>query len=116
MSCRSCLPARSTAGRSPVREQSSLSIGRGLTPFAALERSPLFEGVERPDVMSAALLMRPRSFATGDELLRAGEPGASLHVIVDGLVHAESEKMRRGDVVGAESLLGDEPHPVTVGA
>ena len=99
-----------------MREHSSMSIAGGLNPFAALERSPLFAGLDRADVMSASMLMRPRSFEAGQVLFRAGEEGDAMHVVVDGLVHvvgAESRRSRRGDIVGAGSLLTGEPRAST---
>jgi len=108
-----------------LRDMSSMSIGRGVAPFAALQRAPLFEGLAHDELTSVAMLMRPRSFAAGDELCRAGEPADGLAVIVNGLAHAveaASEqagrhviaKQRRGDAVGVASLVGGDPHPATV--
>jgi NTE family protein len=106
------------------RQLSSMSMGRGVSPFAALERATLFEGLDRAEITSIALKMRPRSFAGEEELCRAGEEGDRLFVIVDGLVQvlagdgtAEPRvvaKQRRGDVVGGMALVTGEPHPVTV--
>ena len=108
-----------------AREMSSMSIGRGVAPFAALERAALFEGLDHDELTGVAMLMRPRSFVPGEELCRAGETGDHLAVIVNGLTHVvdpgagASErhliaKQRRGDVVGAMSLVSGEPHSATV--
>ena len=109
-----------------LREMSSMSIGRGIAPFAALQRAALFDGLSHDDLTSVAMLMRPVSFAAGEELCRAGEEGKCLFVIVNGLVHVVAAdasedpgrrmiaKQRRGDVVGAMSLAAGEPHSATV--
>jgi NTE family protein len=108
-----------------TREQSSASFGRGVSPFAALQRSELFEGVSHADLTGAALLMEPRRFETGEVLCREGDVGERLLVIVDGLgvVLAPDTgtpggrvlaKQRRGDVVGAMSLITGDPHTATV--
>jgi predicted acylesterase/phospholipase RssA/CRP-like cAMP-binding protein len=108
-----------------MRELSSMSMGRGVAPFAALERTTLFDGLGHGELTGVAMLMRPRTFAPGEELCRAGEVGESLLVIVNGLVHVvaatgESRetrviaKRRRGDVVGATSLVAGEPNFATV--
>jgi NTE family protein len=104
---------------------SSASMARGVSPFAALERCTLFEGIERSELPGIALQMRPRSFEPGAELCRAGGPGEEMFVIVDGIVQVFSEgspgespravaKQRRGEVVGATALYTGEPHPATV--
>ena len=107
------------------RAMSSASMARGVSPFAALERCTLFEGIERSELPGIAMQMRPHSFEPGAELCRAGEPGEEMFVIVDGIVQVFSErspgespravaKQRRGEVVGATALYTGEPHSVTV--
>ena len=104
---------------------SSASMARGVSPFAALERCTLFEGIERSELPGIAMQMRPHSFEPGAELCRAGEPGEEMFVIVDGIVQVFSEgsagespravaKQRRGEVVGATALYTGEPHSTTV--
>ncbi len=104
-----------------LRDLSSVSIGRGLTPFAALERSALFAGLGHKEVMDLTFTMRPRSFATGEEIAQAGSPAERVHVITSGLVRAVAlpgrpggAKRRMGEAIGAASVLTGEPHPETV--
>lgn len=107
-----------------------------LVPVQALESAPLFEGLGPGELASAAAVMRFRSFAAGELICREGEPGESMFVIVDGLVHLlaslahEPEvrtrsifdegrlvgKLRRGDVVGTGALITDEPRSATAKA
>jgi NTE family protein len=106
------------------RALSSMSMARGLSPFSALERCLLFEGLDRAALTDIAMVMRPQRFEPGTELCQAGGRGESLFVIADGLVdvladvgNGETEviaKQRRGDVVGATSVITGEPHSATV--
>jgi NTE family protein len=107
------------------RALSSLSMARGASPFTAVERCPLFVGLEHSDVVSVSMAMKARSFSPGEELCRAGEHGESLLLIVDGVARvlapfasgaevAPVAQQRRGDVVGAASLITGDPHPTTV--
>ena len=104
---------------------SSMSMAGGLSPFGAIERCSLFEGLERADLLSVGMSMRPRSLAAGEELYRAGDAGERLYVIVDGIAQvvpavrprddvAPVAKLRRGDVTGATSLVTGEPQAATV--
>ena len=88
------------------------------TPFAGL-----------PDEALADIYrtMRPRQFAAGEVLFRAGDDGDSLFVIESGLLlvtlgpaegqapsAATIDRLRRGDVVGEMALLTGEPRSATV--
>ena len=86
--------------------------------------------------MTAATSMRFREFPTGAVICREGDAGKSMFVLVEGLAYAlvalpeEPElrtrsvfaegrlasKLRRGDVIGAMSLITGEPQPATVKA
>jgi NTE family protein len=107
------------------RAMSSMSMAGGLSPFGAIERCPLFAGLERSDLLSVGMSMRPRSLEPGEELYRAGDRGDRLFVIVAGLAQvipaatrgeeaAPVAKLRRGDVTGATSLVTREPQAATV--
>lgn len=98
-----------------------MSLGSGVSPFAALERCELFAGIERQQLTGIALRMEPRRFEAGEAICRRGEPGDRLWVIGSGLAHvvgpeedATVAKRRRGEVVGAVSLVTGEPRSATV--
>ena len=65
-----------------------MSIGQVLAPFAALERSPLFAGLEPEALSEIAAVMEPLSYAAGDELCRVGERAKRVHVIASGMGRA----------------------------
>ena len=105
-------------------------------PIAALEGASLFEGLEPAELANVASLMHFRSFEAGDLICREGEQGESMFVVVEGLVHLLASlaempevrtrsifdegrlvgKLRRGDVVGTDSLLTGEPRSATARA
>src|SRR5437016_2422286 len=94
------------------------------TPFQALRRSPLFEGLSDHELAFVITLIKPRSFAAQEELCRAGDAGDRMWLIVNGLVHALAPtegpeapivgKQRRGEVGGAVGVATGEPHSATV--
>ncbi len=114
----------------------ALSLEGIEVPTAPLERAELFAGLEPAELAAAASLARHRSFDPGDVICREGEPGESMFVIVDGLVHllvamAEQPelrtrsifdegrlvaKLRPGDVVGTGALLTGELRSATAKA
>jgi predicted acylesterase/phospholipase RssA len=64
--------------------------------------------------------MTRRTFAPGDVICSAGEPGDTLFVIVDGLARVTGSdgevvaRLRRSDVIGEMSLVSGEPRSATV--
>ena len=87
---------------------------------SALARNPLFDGVPADALDGASSSLEPRTFAPGDVICRAGEPGETLFVIVDGLARvlgSDGEvvaRLRRSDVIGEMSLVTGEPRSATV--
>jgi NTE family protein len=87
----------------------------------ALERSPLFEGVERDLLRGLVGLMRRVEFAAGATICREGDPGRSAFVLVAGLADVlfpgggEVEvRLGPGDVIGEMSLVTGEARSATV--
>ena len=90
----------------------------------ALARSPLFAALEEKELEAVVERMRPRDFAEGEELCRAGEPSDRAWIITGGLVHwlaptAEGGgefvlRMRKGEVIAAQDALIGAPRSATV--
>jgi CRP-like cAMP-binding protein len=86
-----------------------------------LERTPLFQALPKRDRTRVADLAELRRYKDGAEIVRAGEPGDSFHVVLEGevLVTAPDGKERRletGDHFGELSLLDGAPRAATVTA
>ena len=80
-------------------------------PTAALEQADLFEGLGPLELQGVAAVMRFRSFEAGETICREGEPGESMFVIVDGLVHllrslAEQPEVRTRSIFDEGRLVG----------
>jgi predicted acylesterase/phospholipase RssA/CRP-like cAMP-binding protein len=97
-----------------------------MTPNLALSGSPLFEGLTDDELGVVAARMRPRQFASGEELCAAGDPSDRIWLITGGLVNwtagttaggGEIElRMRKGDVIGAQDAITGTERTATVAA
>jgi CRP/FNR family transcriptional regulator/CRP/FNR family cyclic AMP-dependent transcriptional regulator len=89
-----------------------------------LSGSTLFLGLSEENVVALAALCETRSYRHGDILFRQGDPGDSLHIVIEGqlkvYVAAESGDeilvaiLGPGDCVGELSLIDGEPRSATV--
>jgi hypothetical protein len=89
-----------------------------------LRRVPLFERLEPEDLQRVAAVADERSFAAGEVIVREGEVGDELFVLLEGTVHVErvepdgSTRMLRtygpGDHVGELAVLLERPRVATV--
>lgn len=89
--------------------------------LAALERSPLFHALSRRDRRKVARLAEFRSYGNGVIVVRAGQPGVALYVVLDGKAHAvptrgQEVDLTTGDSFGELSLLDGAPRSATVSA
>jgi NTE family protein len=92
----------------------------------ALARTQLFEGLTNDELAAVEQRMRPRDFATGEQLCTAGELSDRIWLITGGLVHwaagttasaGEIElRMRKGDVIGAQDAITGTQRTATVTA
>jgi Cyclic nucleotide-binding domain/Major Facilitator Superfamily len=84
-----------------------------------LRRIALFAPLPGPALEGVARAARPVRFATGDTIIREGDPGDSYYAIVDGEVDVTMEGrhirvMDRGQGFGEIALLADVPRTATI--
>lgn len=87
--------------------------------LAALEEVPLFEGLPKRQLRRIAKLARIRRFAPGSTLVRAGDPGRSFFVLLDGTAKVvrgggRSRRLGIGDYFGEMALLDGAPRSASV--
>ena len=92
----------------------------------ALERCPLFQGLDRNELMAVAALVEETSVEVNELLLREGEIARYLYIVIEGQGAAQVEIERGllslglvgpGEAAGWSSLLGGSVvYPATVKA
>jgi len=93
---------------------------------AALARSPLFHGIDDDELTRIAATMARRRFRKGEVIFHEGDPGDSLHVVVEGRVKITREStegdeaivvvLTPGDAFGELVLLDGAPRSATATA
>jgi hypothetical protein len=99
----------------------ALRIKRGV-----LERSPIFRGMSKAEVKTFVLLGSTQRAAAGDLLVRQGEEGSDMYVLLEGtakvsMVNARGEEipvstLEEGSIFGEMALLGDHHRTASVSA
>jgi CRP-like cAMP-binding protein len=84
-----------------------------------LAEIPLFNGLSGRDLRRIAALATIRRFHEQTEIIRAGEPGDAMYVVLDGSVTVHRRGLRRvelgmGSVFGEMSLLDGGPRSASV--
>ena len=85
---------------------------------------PLFRSLNKAQIQSLARTMTPRHYAAGEELVRQGQGGIGLFVVVSGRAEAVHTRLDGTRVVvntfgptdffGELAMLNDEPRTATV--
>ncbi|MCC6581566.1 MAG: mechanosensitive ion channel family protein [Phycisphaeraceae bacterium] len=101
-------------------------ISRKKDRAALLERVSLFEGLTPEELAQLAEGVVERRVAAGEAVVKQGEPGQSLFIVVDGMlgvsVHNDNQPEHRvaqlspGQFFGEMSLLSGEPRSATITA
>ena len=95
-----------------------------LETMLALRRVPLFEGLDPEDLQRIAATAVERRFAPGEALIREGEPGDELVVILEGTVRVERAEpdgttravrtYEAGEHIGELAVLRERPRAASV--
>lgn len=86
---------------------------------AALCELPGMERLSEDQLRSLADHLQLREFATGDVILRAGDPGRSVHLVLDGDVEVSTgtgvqlARQEAGTLVGAVAFVRRGPRTAT---
>ena len=89
-----------------------------------LRRVPLFEGLAPEDLQRIAVTCNERSYRAGATLVREGDPGSELFVLMSGMVRVVREQAdgterpirtyEAGDHIGELAVLRDRPRAASV--
>jgi CRP-like cAMP-binding protein len=88
--------------------------------IAALERTPLFAGLDREDLRKVLGAGRRVSFERGQAIVERGLQGDAMYVIVAGAAEVDVggrfHRLERGDFFGEMAVLASERREATVRA
>jgi|RhiMetdeSRZDD1v2_1073273.scaffolds.fasta_scaffold314124_2 CRP-like cAMP-binding protein len=88
--------------------------------LAALERTPLFAGLDREHLKDVVRVGRRVSYQPGQAIVERGDPGDAMYIVVSGAAEVDVggrfHRLERGDFFGEMAVLAGRPREATVKA
>jgi CRP-like cAMP-binding protein len=88
--------------------------------LSALERMPLFAGLDRAHLEDVLAVGRRVSFAAGQAVVERGDPGDAMYIMLGGAAEVDVggryHRLVRGDFFGEMAVLAGRPREATVRA
>jgi CRP-like cAMP-binding protein len=88
--------------------------------LAALERMPLFAGLDRGHLEDVLGVGRRVSFEPGQAIVERGDPGDAMYIVLGGAAEVDVggrfHRLERGDFFGEMAVLAGKPREATVKA
>ena len=92
-----------------------VTVGR-----SALERMPLFAGLDREHLEDVLAVGRRVSFQPGQAIVERGDAGDAMYIVLDGAAEVDVggrfHRLGRGDFFGEMAVLAGKPREATVKA